>query len=170
MSSSRGIDTLFFLLRRNPFSKTSSPDLGGGNSIFFEFSPRKLGEDFQFDFCTFFQMGWFNHQLVIHSDTLKAIQILSLVWDSSFSYFWVCSRSCSKSGKGLRFCLNSCSGNPEIEECFKRMFFFFRSKIISLSIPKGGWVFSFRISEASYMLHLKTSGAAAECWGGILVT
>ena len=31
--------------------------------IFLEFSPRKLGHDFQFDLRIFFQMGWFNHQL-----------------------------------------------------------------------------------------------------------
>ena len=36
--------------------------LGGGFKLFF-FTP-KIGEDFQFDFHIF-QMGWFNHQLVV---------------------------------------------------------------------------------------------------------
>ena len=34
------------------------------SKIFLEFSPRKLGEDSHFD-DQIFQMGWFNHQLVV---------------------------------------------------------------------------------------------------------
>ena len=150
---------IVFLLGRNPFSKTSSPDLGGG-FILFNFHPENWGKINEPN-LTF---AHFSDGLVPPptNDSLRytsAIQIRS--------FFGVCSRSCSKSGKGLPCCLNSCSGTLKLKSVLKGCCcFFFVPKSFSLSIlsiPKGGWVFSFRISEASYMLHLKTSGAAAEC-------
>ena len=42
-------------------------NLGGGNSnIFWNFHPEIWGRWTQFDGCIFFEMGWFNHQLVVN--------------------------------------------------------------------------------------------------------
>jgi len=49
------------------------PFLDGGNSnmFLFDFQPDPWGNSLQFDYVTFCQMGWFNHQLDFVSSVLN---------------------------------------------------------------------------------------------------